>query len=108
VQSGATSVITSSDAAGRLLGIATESPHVVSVVEDLIAVGSGLDLREREITAEEIGRDPQGTGTPVVAVVRDGRTLPYDDAGCATLRAGDRVIYVVSTPRQQAPEAGGR
>jgi voltage-gated potassium channel len=108
VQSGATSVITSSDAAGRLLGIATESPHVVSVVEDLIAVGSGLDLREREITAEEIGRDPQGTGTPVVAVVRDGRTLPYDDAGCATLRAGDRVIYVASTPRQQAPEAGGR
>jgi len=108
VQSGATSVITSSDAAGRLLGIATESPHVVSVVEDLIAVGSGLDLRERVIAADEVGRDPQGTGAPVVAVVRDGRTLPYDDAACATLRAGDRVIYVASTPRQQVPEAGGR
>jgi voltage-gated potassium channel len=108
VQSGATSVITSSDAAGRLLGIATESPHVVSVVEDLIAVGSGLDLRERDVAAEEVGRDPQGTGAPVVAVVRDGRTLPYDDAGCATLKAGDRVIYVSSTPRQPAPEAGGR
>ena len=86
----------------------TESPHVVSVVEDLIAVGSGLDLRERDVAAEEVGRDPQGTGAPVVAVVRDGRTLPYDDAGCATLKAGDRVIYVSSTPRQPAPEAGGR
>src|SRR3954470_5829347 len=64
VQSGATSVITSSDAVGRLLGIATESPRVVSVVEDLIPVGSGLDLREREIAAVEVGRDPKPRAPP--------------------------------------------
>ena len=39
-QSGADSVITSSDAAGRLLGLATDSPRTVAVVEDLIAVGT--------------------------------------------------------------------
>ena len=47
-QSGADSVITSSDAAGRLLGLATNSPNMVSVVEDLIAFGHGLDLVERD------------------------------------------------------------
>src|SRR3954447_7482633 len=76
VQSGATSVITTSDAAGRLLGLATESPRAVAVVEDLIAVGSGLDLLEREVAPDEVGRDPQSTGAPVLAVVRGGATLP--------------------------------
>ena len=38
-QSGADSVITSSDAAGRLLGLATDSPSTVALVEDLLAVG---------------------------------------------------------------------
>ena len=95
-QSGADSVITSSDAAGRLLGLATDSPRTVSVVEDLIAVGTGLDLLEREITPDEVGRQPQSTGAPVLAVVRDGRTLAYDNAECATLQAGDRLVYVGS------------
>jgi voltage-gated potassium channel len=95
-QSGADSVITSADAAGRLLGLATDSPRTVAVVEDLIAVGTGLDLLEREVTAAEVGREPQSTGAPVLAVVRGGRTLPYDHAECAVLQAGDRLVYVAS------------
>jgi voltage-gated potassium channel len=97
VQSGATSVITSSAAAGRLLGLATESPSAVAVVEDLIAVGTGLDLMERAVTPEEAGRPPQSLGVPVLAVVRDGRTLAYDNVECETLRAGDRIVYVGSS-----------
>jgi len=97
-QSGATSVITSSDAAGRLLGLATHSPATVGVVEDLIAYGRGLDLVEREIDPEEVGTAPQETGAPVIAVVRGGKTLAYDDPQAAQLRAGDRLIYV-SSPR---------
>ena len=57
-QSGADSVITSSDAAGGLLGLATDSPRTVSVVENLIAVNTGLDLLEREVVPDEVGRDP--------------------------------------------------
>src|SRR4029078_2918952 len=60
-QSGANSVITSSDAAGRLLGLATDSPRTVHVIEDLMTAGHGLDIRERAVTAEEGGRT---TGTP--------------------------------------------
>ena len=95
-QSGADSVITSSDAAGRLLGLATDSPRAVAVVEDLIAVGTGLDLLEREVTPAEVGGDPQSTGAPVLAVVRGGVTLPYDHPECTVLQPGDRLVYVGS------------
>jgi voltage-gated potassium channel len=103
-QSGADSVITSSDAAGRLLGLATDSPRTVAVVEDLIAVGTGLDLLEREVTPAEVGRDPQSTGAPVLAVVRAGLTLPYDHPECTVLQPGDRLVYVASN-NAGTPEA---
>ncbi|HEX2312922.1 MAG TPA: potassium channel family protein, partial [Thermomonospora sp.] len=54
-QSGADHVITSSEAAGRLLGMTTSQPSVSEVLEDLLDQGSGLDLVEREVTAEEVG-----------------------------------------------------
>jgi voltage-gated potassium channel len=99
-QSGASSVITSSDAAGRLLGLATGAPSTVALVEDLIAFGHGLDLVEREIRPEESGASPQSLPMPVLAVVRDGRNVPYDEPDVAQLRTGDRIIYV-SSPRER-------
>jgi voltage-gated potassium channel len=98
-QSGCDSVITSSDAAGRLLGLATDSPQTVAVIEDLLAYGSGLDLVEREVRPEEVGRSPQATGAPVLAVVRGDRTLDYDDPEAAVLQRGDRLIYVAKAGR---------
>lgn len=104
LQSGATSVITSSAATGRLLGLATESPQAVAVVEDLIAVGTGLDLLEREVTPDEVGRSPMAGGVPVLAVVRGGRTLAYDDPACTVLQAADRIVYVGSSAGGAAGE----
>ena len=99
-QSGADSVITSSDAAGRLLGLATASPATVAVVEDLLAVGSGLDLAERGVAAAEVGAHPRSVVSPVLAVVRSGRTHAYDDPAVGSLLATDRLIYV-SSPRER-------
>ena len=48
-QSGADGVITSSAAAGRLLGLSSETPQVTEVLEDLLTVGAGLDIHEREL-----------------------------------------------------------
>jgi voltage-gated potassium channel len=96
-QSGADSVITSSSAAGRLLGLATHRPRVVEVLEDMITVGHGLDIIEREIEASEVGplRDLHETA-PVMAVVRDGEILRFDDERAAQLRAGDRIVTLAS------------
>ena len=99
-QSGADSVITSSGAAGRLLGIATSQPSVVEVLEDLLTVGHGLEIDEREVSADEVGplRALNVEG-PVLAVVRNGETLRFDDERVAELRAGDRIVQLTSYTR---------
>jgi voltage-gated potassium channel len=101
-QSGATSVILSSGAAGRLLGQAVGSPHLVAVLEDLLSVGQGLDLIEREVGPEEAGplsRRP--ASEPVLGVIRDGELLRFDDERAAELQVGDRLVCLCSN-------AGGR
>ncbi|MGZ4631632.1 MAG: potassium channel family protein [Actinomycetes bacterium] len=105
-QSGADSVITSSDAAGRLLGLATDSPRTVHVLEDLMTAGHGLDIVEREVTADEAGSSLQSTGVPVLAVVRGGELLHFSDRQVAELRPGDVLIYVASLTPQPVQEPG--
>lgn len=93
-QSGADSVITSSEASGRLLGLSTESPTLVTVVEDLLVSGQGLDIEERQARVDEVGRTPRELEDLVLAVVRDETLLHFDDRNCAPLQPGDRVVVV--------------
>jgi voltage-gated potassium channel len=93
-QGGADSVVVSSGAAGRLLGHAVKSPRVVQVLEDLLSVGEGLDVTEREVTPEETGQ-PLGsvpTSAPVIAVVRGEDVLRFDVRRVGDLRAGVRLV----------------
>ncbi|GAA3983484.1 potassium channel family protein [Actinomadura viridis] len=103
-QSGADHVITSSEAAGRLLGVSTSQPNVSEVIEDLLEQGSGLDLVERAVRPGEVGGPLGAVPEPALAVVRGGRTLPYDDVACAHLEPGDRLI-VARSQRRGAGEA---
>jgi len=92
-QSGATSVVTSSETAGRLLGVSSRNPDVARVVEDLLDTAHGLMLVEREVTAMEIGRGAGVTeGQVPVAVLRSGRLVRIDDPDCLPLREGDLLI----------------
>jgi voltage-gated potassium channel len=97
-QSGADSAITSSGAAGRLLGFATHSPKLVEVLEDLMSVGTGLDIIERPIDEADVGRSiaELELGAPVVAVVRGEELLRFDDPRAAALESGDRVVCLCS------------
>lgn len=97
-QGGADSVIVSSGAAGRLLGHAVKSPRVVQVLEDLLSVGEGLDVTERDPSPEELGL-PLGsvpTSAPIIAVVRGEDVLRFDDQRVGELRAGDRLVCLCS------------
>ena len=92
-ESGANSVITSSGAAGRLLGLASQSPKLVDVLEDLLSTGSGLDIVEREVTAEQVGPiENFRAREPVVAVIRGAELIRFDDDRAAQLETGDRVV----------------
>jgi voltage-gated potassium channel len=95
-QSGANSVIITSETAGRLLGMAADSPDTVAVVEDLLSFGEGLDLDEREVRNDEVGRSAGELVPPVLAVLRDGRRHYAEDEGVGRLRAGDRLVLVRS------------
>lgn len=93
-QSGADAVITSSSAAGRLLGLSMLSPSVGRVMDDLITYGSGLDLIERPVEAAEVGRAPREIHDLVVSIKRGDRLLDHDDPEAGPLRAGDRLIAI--------------
>ena len=96
-ESGANSVITSSSAAGRLLGLATTTPDIAQVLEDLLSVGAGLDITERPVSEAEIGPlEELRSRNPVVAVARGGELLRLDDPRAARLEAGDALVEVVS------------
>ena len=95
-QSGADMVITTSATSGRLLGLSTDSPRVVAVVEDLVTGGQGLDLHQRTVTSSEVGLGPRQLRDIVLSVTRGGRTLRFDDPLIGTLQPEDVLVVVRS------------
>lgn len=96
-QSGADTVVASSGTAGRLLGVATHTPGIAAVLEDLLAVGEGLDIDQQSVGEAEAGPTANVAGNgPVVAVIRDGALLRFDDERAATVEPGDELIRVRS------------
>nr|WP_281363337.1 potassium channel family protein [Nocardioides perillae] len=102
-QSGADSVITSSDAVGRLLGLSTLSPTLGSVMEDLLTYGEGLEVAERDLLVSEVGKPPQSLPDQVIAVVRDEKVYRYFDPVVTLLARGDRLVVV--RPARELPWA---
>lgn len=84
---GASVVVTSDEATGRLLGLALDSPHQAEMIEDLLMVGEGADLVERAADETDVGR-PAPSGT--VAIVRHGRLIP----GTEVVLEGDRLLGI--------------
>lgn len=93
-QSGADQVVVSSETAGRLLGMATATPLVVDMVEDLLTPESGLAIAERAVEAGEEGGSPRHLPDTVLGVVRDGQLYRVDAPEADALEPGDRLLYV--------------
>jgi voltage-gated potassium channel len=102
-QSGANSVITSSDAVGRLLGLSSLSPTLGLVMEDLLTYGEGLEVAERDLLVSEVGKQPQQLPDQVIAVVRDEKVYRYFDPVVSLLARGDRLVVV--RPAKELPWA---
>ncbi|MFP5218432.1 MAG: potassium channel family protein [Actinomycetes bacterium] len=93
-EGGANGVVVSSEAAGRLLGVAASSPTTGAIFEDLLVPGAGLELTERDVLREEVGLTPRGTRDLVVAIIRDGNTQMFNTNQDVKLRKTDRVVVV--------------
>lgn len=106
-QSGADQVVISSETAGRLLGMSTIAPQVVTVVEDLLASDTGLMITVRDCTPEEVGQPASAIPQPVLAIVRGGELLRLNDPAAALLQPGDRVIFVGPAAVPVRPQDAG-
>ncbi len=97
-QSGANSVVVSSETAGRLLGLATMTPTVVEMIEDLLTPDEGYAIAEREVDPTETGGSPAHTADIVLGVVRNGTLYRIGDSEVEAIEAGDRLLYVRRGP----------
>jgi len=95
-QSGADSVVVSSETAGHLLGIATTAPAVVEMIEDLLIPYRGLAINEREAQPDEVGASPRRLRDIVLGVVRNGGLLRVDDPAVEAIQKGDRLLTIHS------------
>lgn len=98
-QSGATTVVLSSEAAGRLVGMATQAPAAIGVLEDLLVAGAGLELTERAADADEVGGPPKperAVGIPI-AVLRAGQRICFDEPAFQRLEPGDVVVSLTGS-----------
>jgi voltage-gated potassium channel len=93
-EGGANGVVISSEAAGRLLGVAATSPSTGAIFEDLLVPGQGLELVDRPVEREEVGLPPRQCRDLVVAVRRDGQTTLFNAGAELKLRKTDRVVVV--------------
>ena len=98
-QSGADAVIDSSAAVGRLLGLATQTPTALGVIDDLLDVGTSLELAEVAPVTGADGHPAAPPGTQVLTVIRGHDRLPFTDAATDRLRADDRLLVVRASDR---------
>jgi voltage-gated potassium channel len=99
-QSGASTVVLSSESAGRLVGLATEAPGAVAVLEDLLMAGRGLEIVEQPATADEVGGPPRqlpDRGIPI-ALIRGDERISLGEPGFDNVEVGDLVVSITSAP----------
>lgn len=93
-QSGADSVVVSAETAGRLLGLATITPTVVGMMEDLLTPDEGFSISERRVEEAEVGGSPRHLAELVLGVVRKGHLLKVNEPEADALQSGDRLLYI--------------
>lgn len=94
-QSGATSVVTSADTVGRLMGLSAVGPDLGAIIQDLLTSGTGLEVTQRQAAPGEIGKNPNTiVGERVIGVVRNDTLRRFYDPTAARIEAGDQLIVV--------------
>jgi voltage-gated potassium channel len=102
-RSGADSVVTSSETAGRLLGLSSRRPDMARIVEDLLDTGHGLSLMQRRAEDDEVGANiHERQGELPVALVRDGRVMRMDESGAQPLQEDDLIVSLTGSGRPDA------
>lgn len=95
-QAGADTVINPASFAGLLLAGSTHGPHIADYIADLAACDGRVELRERPVTAAEVGKPLSAIATGLgVRIYRNGMAHGFWEAAAASLNTGDLIVEIV-------------
>jgi voltage-gated potassium channel len=93
---GATIIVNPVSFGGQLLAQCTAGPHIADYVADLVTRGGTVELRERAVRPDEIGRSVREiVGGQVLRLYRGDRAIGFWEHEAMALAAGDTLIEVV-------------
>lgn len=94
---GATTVVNPVSFAGLLLAGSCQGPHLSAYLMDLASYHGDVELSERPVRPDEIGKPLAVIRTGLgVRIYRDGTHYGHKAPEAATLQAGDQIVEIVS------------
>jgi voltage-gated potassium channel len=97
-QAGADTVINPVSFTGLLLAGSLEGPYRAEYLADLATSAGRVELRERVVEPNEVGRSLQEICTgQAVRLIRDGRAHAPSDAAFHRLIPGDRILEIIDS-----------
>ncbi|WP_447953603.1 potassium channel family protein [Sphingopyxis chilensis] len=108
-QAGANNVINPVSFTGLLLAGSAQGAHVADYMADLASIGGRVQLRERAVGAEEIGRsiDQLASGGRGLRIYRSGKPYGFWEPESQRLEQGDLIVEVVRCEECEASVPGG-
>lgn len=98
---GASIIVNPVSFGGQLLAQCTAGPHIADYVADLVTRGGQVELRERLVRADEVGKSPTDVvDGQVMRIYRDDRVIGLWEPEARALAAGDWLIEVVQARRE--------
>ena len=98
-QAGADNVINPVRFTGLLLAGSAEGTHIADYLADLASVSGRVQLVERAVRPEEVGRalTELASGGKGLRIYRAGQPLGFWEQECTVLEAGDVIVEIVPT-----------
>ncbi|MCA1661086.1 MAG: potassium channel family protein [Novosphingobium sp.] len=98
-QAGADTVINPVRFTGLLLAGSAQGAHVAEYLADLASIGGRVQLVERPVRAEEVGKslDQLASGGRGLRIYRGERTIGFWEAAADKLEAGDTIVEIAPT-----------
>lgn len=94
---GATTVVNPVSFAGLLLASSCQGPHLADYLTDLASIHGEVELSERKVRPEEIGRPLSAIATGLgVRIYRGGVPHGHKTPEAQTLLAGDTILEIVT------------
>ncbi len=107
-QAGANNVINPVSFTGLLLAGSAQGAHVADYMADLAGIGGRVQLRERPVSGEEIGRslDQLASGGRGLRIYRGGKPYGFWEPETQRLEAGDDIVEVIRCEECEASVPG--